>query len=164
MLLGILSDSHGHVGPVRRALALFDRKGVEHVIHCGDVGGREVLDELVGRPCHFVWGNTDYGPFDPSMRTYVEAMGLPWPEIIPLRLQLAGKRILVFHGHEQNMMESLSRLQADYILHGHTHQTRDERRGTTRIINPGALHRARPLTVATLNLNTDELEFIEIPR
>ena len=66
---------------VARALGLFDSLGVEFVIHCGDVGGTEVLDHLVGRRCAFVWGNTD----DPeaSISHYLEATGLPAPPTRP---------------------------------------------------------------------------------
>ena len=39
------------------------------------------------------------------------------------------------------------------------HLRRDERVGRTRIINPGALHRAKQYTVATLDLSCDKLEF-----
>ena len=39
---------------------------------------------------------------------------------------------------------------------------RDERFGKTRIINPGALHRASEKTVALLDLATDQLEFIRV--
>lgn len=47
----------------------------------------------------------------------------------------------------------------DYILCGHTHIAADYQRGATRIINPGALHRASVHTVATLDLKTDDLRF-----
>jgi hypothetical protein len=41
---------------------------------------------------------------------------------------------------------------------------RDERRGSQRIVNPGALSRAQPLTIALLDPEKDLLEFLEIPR
>jgi putative phosphoesterase len=97
MKLGIMSDSHGRVAVIRQALKLLDAAGAEVIIHCGDVGSLDVLDELAGRRCWFVWGNTD--PIGSGWRHHVEALGLPWPEI-PLTLTLAGKRIGVFHGHE----------------------------------------------------------------
>ena len=51
---------------------------------------------------------------------------------------------------------------ADYILHGHTHCKRDERIGRCRVINPGALHRANPKSVATLDTASDTLTFHDI--
>ena len=161
MVIGIMSDSHGRADRVHDACALFDELGVEHLIHCGDVGGTDVIDELVGRACNFVWGNMDFP--DHAIRAYVDSVGLPWPERSPVSLVVAGKRLLVFHGHEPGVMERAWTLDADYAFHGHTHQCRDERFGRLRVINPGALARAARHTVATLNLSTDVLTFHKIP-
>ena len=40
---------------------------------------------------------------------------------------------------------------------------RDERIGRTRVINPGALQRARRYTVALLDTEMDALELFELP-
>jgi len=145
---------------VAKATALFDSLGVGHVIHCGDVGGEAVFDELVGREVTFVWGNTDVPTR--GLLAYIESVGLMAPSEIPTRLELDGKRFAVFHGHERGFPAALDSLEVDYILHGHTHLRRDERIGPRRIINPGALHRAAVRTVATLDTATDELRFHEI--
>jgi hypothetical protein len=159
-MIGILSDSHGRRRAVCKALELFDRRGVSFMIHCGDVGGEVVFEELIGRPCAFVWGNTDE-PDDGTL-AFLQAVNLPVPKVVPLRLVLEGKRFAVFHGHEREFETSWNSLGVDYVLHGHTHARRDERYGSVRVINPGALHRARPLSVATLDPLTDELTFHEI--
>ncbi len=160
MLIGILSDSHGDHVMVHRAVALFDSLGVEHIVHCGDVCGTNVFDELVGRPCTFVWGNMD--DTDPPLMAYLDSVGISPPNSSPVRLNLGGKSFAVFHGHERGFFDAIESLKVDYILHGHTHVARDERRGKTRIINPGALYRAKLKTVATLDTSTDELEFVEV--
>lgn len=160
MLIGIISDSHGQHLAVRKAMALFDELGVGYVIHCGDVGRPEVLDEIVGRPCTFVWGNMDL-PSDYSPG-YLKAIGIPAPVEKPTIVELDGKRFAVFHGHERGFKLSPRTLNVDYILHGHTHEQRDESINGKRIINPGALHRAKHKTVATLDTKTDELTFHEI--
>ncbi|MFH0982377.1 MAG: YfcE family phosphodiesterase [Planctomycetota bacterium] len=157
MLIGILSDTHGQHRIAAEALRFFDTRGVEYVIHCGDVGGSAVLDHLVGRQCSFVWGNMD--AWRPGLRGYLETVGLPAPPKPPLRLELDGKVFLVFHGHEAGFREALRAGEADYVLHGHTHAARDERVGRVRVINPGALHRARPKTVATLDITADAVTF-----
>lgn len=160
MLIGLLSDSHGQHEAVRRAVSLFDTLGVEHIIHCGDVGGIAVFDELVGRPCTFVWGNTDI--VNAGVLAYLDTVGIPAPSELPTRIELGGKRFAVFHGHERNFDEAPRRLDVDYILHGHTHLRRDDRVHGKRIINPGALYRARCKTVATLDTTIDKLRFHEI--
>ena len=157
VLLGILSDSHGRSKAVRRALELFDRLGVEMIVHCGDVGEVGVFDELAGRECRFVWGNMDEP--GPGVEAYLASLGIPAPSVGGLTLEIDGKRILVFHGHEAAFRAAVAAASADYILHGHTHEPRDERIGRTRVINPGALHRASNRTVATLDTATDEVRF-----
>ena len=52
----------------------------------------------------------------------------------------------------------------EYLLHGHTHEVRDERVGPTRVINPGALFRASRYTAAVLEPETDRLEILELHR
>ncbi len=141
-------------------MALFDKLGVGHVIHCGDVGGTEVFDELVGRACTFVWGNMD--DLDSGLIAYLQTVGIHPPDEIPVRLTLDGKTFAVFHGHEHGFERAIDTLDVDYILHGHTHVPRDIRRQRARIVNPGALHRARRKTVATLNTETEALTFHEI--
>jgi predicted phosphodiesterase len=47
----------------------------------------------------------------------------------------------------------------EYVLHGHTHRANDVSIAGLRIINPGALFRARPHTVATLDLARDAVAF-----
>lgn len=160
MLIGICSDTHGRTSTLRQALAVFDAAGVERLVHCGDVGGMDVFDLLAGRPVWFVWGNTDVP--NAGIYAYLETVGLPVPPRPPLLLDWAGKRLAVFHGHEAafERPDGLGRL--DYVLHGHTHLRRDDRLGPVRIINPGALHRARVKTVATLDLTSDTLAFHEL--
>ncbi len=160
MLIGILSDTHGRHLAVRQAVKLFDREGVEYIVHCGDVGGTAVFDELVGRECTFVWGNMDRG--SDGIGEYLRTVALREPVEVPSILRLDGKTLAVFHGHERGFRRALRVLDVDYILHGHTHVAGSERVGKKRVINPGALYRARPRTVATLDLTTDELIFHEI--
>ncbi len=140
-------------------MALFDKLGVTHMIHCGDVGGINVFDEMIDRPLSFVWGNTD-NPSN-SVYAYLEVVGLQPPGEIPVTVTLDAKRFAVFHGYESSF-DYAHELDVDYVLHGHTHTMRDEKLNGTRFINPGALHRANPKTVATLDTESDELIFHEI--
>ncbi len=161
MLIGICSDSHGKHETLRRAVTLLERAGARRIIHCGDVGGQAAFDELVGHQVRFVWGNTDVPTG--GLRAYLETVGLTPPDQVPLRVEWAGKRLAVFHGHEPGFRTAAQDLDVDYLFHGHSHLRRDERIGSVRVVNPGALHRAAIYTVATLNLATDELRFHEVP-
>lgn len=159
MRIGIMSDSHGDAVVTRRAIEMLSELGAEYFFHCGDVCGTNVLAELAGHPCTFVWGNCDDAA--PSMRKYVEKIGLTWPEA-PALITLDGKHIAVYHGHERGFNSAADNERLDYIFHGHTHRRADYRAGHCRVINPGALYRADPRTCAILDLVTDELEFLKV--
>ncbi len=156
MVIGILSDSHGDSDIVRQALTALEQAGAERFVHCGDVGGMNVFDQFAGRNVDFVWGNMDCP--DGVLLGYVTDLGLPLPTV-PLSLELAGKRVAVCHGHEPCFRDIVFKGRHDYLLCGHTHERGDRRENGVRIINPGALHRARVKTVATLDLATDTLTF-----
>lgn len=166
MILGVLSDSHGHVERTRAAIEILEAAGATKFVHCGDVGSEDVLSELIGKEAWFVLGNCDEPARD--LLWYAQTIGLHTPGPAPLELELAGRRIAVAHGHERAFERLLAQLEdpvgprdqaPDYILHGHTHVARDVRIGRTRVINPGALVRARHYSVATLDLLKDEARF-----
>ena len=159
MIVGVMSDTHGHFLAAREAIELFERAGVDHVIHCGDVGGEEVFDELMGRPLTFVWGNTDT-PTD-GLMAYLQAMGFTMPNGVPARIELGGKKFAVFHGHESQFRLS-KQLDVDFVLYGHTHEADVEVFDGKCFVNPGALFRANPKTVATINTQTSEIQFHEV--
>ncbi len=143
-----------------RAVELLRQYGAEFFIHCGDVGSPHVLDHLAGLPAVFVTGNTDYDR--QGLLRYGQAIDVPG-HIPSADLTLAGKRIAVTHGDDDRLLQRLIVSQDyDYVLHGHTHLRCDHRAGRTRIINPGALHRAAVKTVALLDTETDTLQFLTV--
>ena len=122
--IGLISDTHGLVRPdVHDALA-----GVELILHAGDVGGQQILDELrLIAPVRAVGGNTD-------------PLGVPGLED-ELELEIAGVRIHVSHGHEVGRptpARLLERYSADVIVYGHTHRQLITRTGDRLVVNPGA--------------------------
>lgn len=63
-LIGIISDTHGLVRPE----ALKALKGVEMILHAGDIGNQEVLDTLNEiAPVLAVRGNNDKGEWAQSV-------------------------------------------------------------------------------------------------
>lgn len=168
MILGILSDTHGQQLRTAKALRLLQHLGAQALVHCGDIGGHAVLGELIGMPGWVVPGNTDLP--DAALERYAESLGLTLARDVPLRIRLNGCAVAVFHGHEpafEELVEEVAETGAlpdgfgpcDYVFHGHTHVASDHRLGPVRIINPGALHRAGTYTVATLDLQSDDLRF-----
>jgi putative phosphoesterase len=123
-VLGLISDTHGLVrADVHRALA-----GVALILHAGDVGGDEVLDELgLIAPVLAVFGNTD-SPGDPRLTESIERT-------------IGGVSIHVSHGHEVGSPTPprlLARYAAQVIVYGHTHQQLVMRAEGRLVVNPGA--------------------------
>lgn len=166
MKIGILSDTHGDHVRTGKAMRQLLQRGVAAICHCGDIGAERVLTEMASAcqptatPVHAVLGNVDL--FEGDISGFPLGAGVQvWGRVA--KLELAGKSIAIIHGDDDRLLrETLSRQTFDYVLTGHTHQPADERTGRTRLINPGAVYRARPPTVAVLDLSTDELELITL--
>ena len=139
--IGLISDTHGMLRPdVFEALA-----GVELILHAGDVGGDEILDELATiAPVEAVHGNTD-PPGNPRLAAAIDR-------------RIDGLSIHVSHGHElgvPSVDRLLARYDADVVIYGHTHRGLIERRDGRLVINPGAAGPRRfdlPATVGLLHL------------
>jgi putative phosphoesterase len=123
-VVGLISDTHGLLRPgVHEALT-----GVELILHSGDVGGSDILDELrLIAPVRAVFGNTD-SPGDPELAE----------EIV---VSIDGIRVHVSHGHEVGSptpAKLAARYDADVIVFGHTHRPLVSRFGKQLFVNPGA--------------------------
>jgi putative phosphoesterase len=160
VLIGILSDTHDRVDAMAAGVALLREAGAEFFVHCGDVGSERVLDHLAGLPSAFVFGNTDWDRA--ALARYAESIGVACHGALA-DLELGGKKVAVTHGDDFRLKQRiLSDKRHDYLLQGHTHVRADERVGTTRVINPGALHRAKEKTVAVLDTATDTVRFLVV--
>jgi putative phosphoesterase len=162
MRLGILSDTHDRLARTQRAVELLRAEGAEVLIHCGDLTGPQVVAACAALPAYFVFGNNDADNVPRLRRAMSEtdAVCLGWGG----EVTLAGKRVAVVHGHLHTDVRRLFTASPDYLLSGHSHSPRDQRHGTIRRINPGALYRASEYTVALLDLETDEVRFLTVPR
>ena len=157
-MVGILSDSHGQVERTRQAIALLQQAGASAFIHCGDVEEDAVLDTLAGLKSHVVLGNCDRaGP----LARYAERIGLDVQHPSG-RITVDGKRIAFTHGDRPELLQAAILERVDFLCHGHTHLRCDEMVQGVRVINPGALHRAHPFTVALLTPATGALRFMPV--
>jgi len=155
MRIGVVADTHHPEFLDRLPERLFDTfKGVDLILHAGDVGGRETLERLaLLAPVQAVRGDHD--------RSLPE---LPRERV----LEAEGRRIAVVHGNRSRLIEepvtfvgtvSLGYLwpapgldgwlrarfpDADVIVHGHTHEPRLRRLEGTLIFNPGAVYQVTP--------------------
>ena len=160
MLIGVLSDTHDRADAMAAGVTLLRQKGAAFFVHCGDVGSVRVLDYLAGLPSAFVWGNTDWERA--GLSRYGEMIGVNCYGAFG-DLTLDGKNVALLHGDDTKLKQKLLAEQRhDYLLQGHSHLFEDRKVGRVRIVNPGALHRANPKTVAVIDTGSDSVEFFEI--
>ena len=149
MRIGVIADTHGLFDPaVRRHF-----KGVDHILHAGDIGDQSVIDQLQAiAPVTAVSGNVDGH----------EQRGFP-SEII---IELAGCRIAIRHIlYEGGKLTEdgrafLQDTQPDLCIFGHTHQPKVEWFGKTLLFNPGSAGPKRfslPRGVGVLKLGQGEI-------
>jgi len=164
MRIGIISDSHGNDTALREALQILEERKVRTIIHCGDIGTLRSLEVLGAATAtiYYVTGNVDHSLPDIEMRARENNIHFAWEVVLA---EIGEQFILAAtHGDDQQTLGGLIMSQRfPYVCHGHSHHQRDERIGATRVINPGALQRARKHTIAILDTDRDDLEFIEVP-
>lgn len=161
MLIGVLADSHGHAETTAKAVRMLLEHGADMLLHLGDIGSDEVIDELTGHHARIVFGNCDWN-ID-AMTRYARLVGIVVDHPIG-SVEIDGCRIAFTHGDMSNLMQQALDNGVDYLLHGHTHTVQDKRIGRTRVINPGALHRATRYTAAVLDPSGNRVHWLEIEK
>jgi uncharacterized protein len=144
ILVGVISDTHGLLRPE----AVDVLRGVELILHAGDVGKPEVLDELRRlAPTFVVRGNVDHGDW---------ASQLPVSEIVEV-----GGRIFY-------MLHDIGELDLDpptagfaAVIFGHSHLPLIETRDGVLFLNPGSAGPRRfklPVSVARVRVSANVLD------
>lgn len=162
--IGLLSDIHATAAPLREALAIFAREGVDLILCPGDIAGygedlEEVVELLRQADCQCVRGNHErwaIGREDLPGNLVSWLVGLPlWQEYViegvtlylvhasPPDSDMDGIKLLDETGEllPQELDYWRERLQGfghDVLVVGHTHQVYAEQLGETLVINPGS--------------------------
>lgn len=134
MRILVISDTHRQLDRVMTLLSgdhRFDR-----IIHLGDlVRDAEDIESFSGLPVDMVAGNCDWG-----------SSGAPNQRI----LTLGGKRILITHGHMEQVKRGQGILRrklveenCDIALFGHTHVAVTDWEGERLVMNPGSISQPR---------------------
>lgn len=134
--IGVISDTHGLLRP--EALAAL--RGVDRILHAGDVGDPEILVALAQvAPVTAVRGNVD---------TKAWAAGLSQTEIV----EVDGVTIYMLHDLSQlDLKLEAAGIQA--VVYGHSHQPKSDQRNGVLYFNPGSAGPRRfnkPITIGKL--------------
>jgi putative phosphoesterase len=119
--VGLISDTHGLLRP--EAIAAL--RGVDAIIHAGDIGAPDVVERLAAiAPVTAVRGNNDHGI---------------WAEKLAATetLEIGGARVYVLHDLKELALDpGAAGLAA--VIAGHSHQPRVEERAGVLYVNPGS--------------------------
>jgi len=130
----VLSDSHGDVDAMIRAVERFSPDGV---VHLGDhIRDAEQLRARLGNiPFYSVPGNCDYGSDAPEV----------------IQFSQGGIRFYATHGHRHGVKFSPLRAvlaaqeaEANILCFGHTHRALYENHSGLHVLNPGACSGVNP--------------------
>ena len=157
-IIGLISDTHGLMRP--EALAAL--KGCELIIHAGDVGKPEIIEQLLTvAPVVAVRGNIDKGAW---------AAQLPLTAVVETRRA----RIYVVHDVVHDVLHDLQLLDLDpaaaelhIVVSGHSHKASRAERAGVLYLNPGSAGPRRfqlPITLARLDLRHSpwRVDFIDL--
>jgi uncharacterized protein len=137
--IGVISDTHG----LLRSEAVAALRGSERIIHAGDVGAPEILDQLAAiAPLTAVRGNIDKGAWARKL--------LPETAVV----EVGGVSIYVLHNVEElDLKPEVGGFSA--VIYGHSHVPKQETRNGVLYFNPGSAGPRRfklPVTVGRLGV------------
>jgi putative phosphoesterase len=142
-LIGVISDTHGLLRP--EALAAL--RGSRHIIHAGDVGGPEILDQLAAvAPVTSVRGNVDKGAWTRK---------LPETDVV----EVGGVTIYVLHDLAQLDLKPAA-AGFGVVIYGHSHIPKQETRDGVLYFNSGSAGPRRfklPVSVGRLIVERAEV-------
>ena len=154
MIIGIVSDTHGLIDLTRQVTRIFESLEVDLVLHCGDIGPAAMVELFQQWPTHFVLGNCDH---QTALPLAIESAGQTCHGGFG-SLELEGKRIAFLHGDDNALLqETVHDGRWDLVCYGHYHSAETSIVGRTLVVNPGALCRANPPSVAVIHLPSMEV-------
>lgn len=142
-IIGVISDTHALMRPE----ALAELCDSDIIVHAGDIGDPEILDQLGAiAPVYAVRGNNDYAD---------------WADAVPEveMFEFAGKTIYMVHDPADVDIDPEA-AGVSLIVTGHTHLPKLEERDGVIFLNPGSAGPRRfklPVGVAKVTLTGGEM-------
>lgn len=141
--IGVISDTHGLLRP--KVIRLF--KNDDLIIHAGDVGDKNIIDELNSITKTFVVkGNVD-----------TENWASRIPDI--LRLKINDNLFYLIHNIGELKIDH-EKEKIDCIIFGHSHQPLIKRKNKVLYFNPGSAGKKRfslPITLGRLRIKNGKI-------
>lgn len=185
MRLGIVSDVHGNIEALDRAIE--EMGAVDELLCAGDACyqfrfSNEVATRLRETGARYVLGNHEEillsaAGIRAQQSERVDQELLEWTRSQPsvINVEANGKRLLMFHATpwapnrdylypSSPELRKLAQQDADYIVYGHTHYQMARRVGRALVINPGSTGDPRDpnndfqVSYAVLDTETDAVE------
>lgn len=143
VIVGVISDTHG----LLRDEAIEALRGADHILHAGDIGDPDILDELRQlAPLTAVRGNVD---------TEKWARKLPLTEVI----EIAGVSIYMLHNlDELDLKPEAAGFRV--VVYGHSHHPKMEEKNGVLYFNPGSAGPRRfklPVSVGKLFIESGKV-------
>jgi putative phosphoesterase len=133
---------------------------VTTLIHCGDIGSADIPSLFRPWPTHYVLGNVDHA--SESLTRAIADAGHTLHGRFG-ELLLSGVRIAFLHGDDgRRFQETIESGEWDLVCYGHTHVADQRRVGKTLTLNPGALYRANPRSLAVVELEPLEATIVPL--
>ncbi|PIN86027.1 YfcE family phosphodiesterase [Candidatus Woesearchaeota archaeon CG10_big_fil_rev_8_21_14_0_10_44_13] len=159
--IGVISDTHDNYMGTKKAVEIFKKVNVDFIVHLGDLISPPMLKCFEGIKLKLCLGNNEGELFflmeklkeiDAELFRYV------------CEFEADGKKVAAYHGQSSAIIDALVNCgKYDYVLIGHVHKIRDERKGKVRIVNPGTLFLGdNDKTIAVLDTAMDKVEFYRV--
>ena len=129
-------------------------------LHCGDIGSVSIVHCFPDLPTHFVRGNVDWNTDE--LREAIRQAGHTFHGRVG-RVVVEGKQIVFLHGDDgQRLRASIAGADVDMICYGHTHVAEHHYDNGKLVLNPGAIWRSQPPSVALVELPSMRVETLPL--
>ncbi len=136
MIIGILSDTHDNLDAIDEAIRIFNERGVDLVVHAGDVISPFAAARFEGlmAPVKVVFGNNDGERR--GLQVKFREQGFEIDDFCEFDAE--EKKVALYHGTIGGFLKELQDSEKyDVVVSGHSHSPEANWQGKTLAINPG---------------------------
>ena len=161
MKIGIISDTHDNIPNLESAIKILKENNMEVLIHSGDLCAPFMINKLdeIGVPVHVVFGNVD-----DRARTSLfakESKNVTHHGDVA-EIELDNQKFAVVHFPDIAFALACTK-KYDVVIHGHTHNKREEKVDDTLIINSGnVMGITKEPSCAIYDTDSKKIEFFSI--